>query len=108
MRLETSAQKEKRKKRSKIRAVAALTAVVGVIATLAIIFLVNGLKVSARNKEYDAKINELKAGIEVQKARTGELEAKKEYMNSKEYIEDVARNKLGLIYPDEIVFKAEE
>lgn len=108
MRLETEAQKERRRKKNKIKAGIALFSVVGVIAALAIVFLVSGLKISARNAEYDKKISELKQNIETQKERTTHLEEKKEYMNSKEYVEDVARNKLGLIYPDEIVFKPEE
>ena len=32
----------------------------------------------------------------------------KEYMQTDEYVEDVARSQLGLIYPDEIVVKPEE
>ncbi len=108
MRLETEAQKEKRRKRSKIKAIIALFSVVGVIAALAIVFLVSGLKISARNSEYDKKISELRQNIETQKERTTQLEERRDYMNSREYIEEVARNKMGLIYPDEIVFKAEE
>lgn len=32
----------------------------------------------------------------------------KEYVNSKEYIEDMAREKLGLVYENEVIFEAEE
>ncbi|MGN0394115.1 MAG: septum formation initiator family protein [Coprococcus sp.] len=37
-----------------------------------------------------------------------ELEEKEEYMKTKSYVEDVARNQLGLVYPDEIVIRPEE
>ena len=31
-----------------------------------------------------------------------------EYTHTKKYIEEVARTKLGLVYPDEIIFKPKE
>lgn len=36
------------------------------------------------------------------------IEEYRNYINSDEYIEDIARKKLGLVYPDEYVFEAEE
>ena len=35
-------------------------------------------------------------------------EEKEEYMKTDEYVEDVARSQLGLVYPDEIVIKPKE
>ena len=29
-------------------------------------------------------------------------------MKTKKYVEDVAKDKLGLVYPDEIIFKASD
>lgn len=34
-----------------------------------------------------------------------DLVAQEKYMQTKQYIEDVAKEKLGLVYPDEIVIK---
>ena len=34
--------------------------------------------------------------------------AEEEYMQTPQYIEDVAKNRLGLVYPDEIVIKPSE
>ena len=42
------------------------------------------------------------------RCRAGEIENLKDYVNSTEYIEKIARDKLGLVYEDEILFKAEE
>ena len=36
------------------------------------------------------------------------LEEKEEYMKTKKYVEEVARNQLGLVYPDEIVIRPKE
>ncbi|MBR3832720.1 MAG: septum formation initiator family protein [Lachnospiraceae bacterium] len=37
-----------------------------------------------------------------------DLIAQEQYMQTKQYIEDVAKDKLGLVYPDEIVIKPSE
>lgn len=49
----------------------------------------------------------------VQKVETAELEkenliAQEQYMKTNKYIEDVAKDKLSLVYPDEIVIKPME
>ena len=40
--------------------------------------------------------------------RTEEIKNLEEYMNTTQYIEDVAKNKLGLVYDNEIIFKESE
>jgi len=37
-----------------------------------------------------------------------DLIAQEQYMQTKQYIEDVAKDKLGLVYPDEIVIRPSE
>ena len=44
------------------------------------------------------------ADIQNEKDKAEELKIQKEYLSSSEYIEEVARNQLGLIKPDEILF----
>ena len=39
--------------------------------------------------------------------RADYIENMKDYIDSPEYIEKIARDKLGLVYKDEILFKAE-
>ncbi len=41
-------------------------------------------------------------------AERDRLAAEEEYMKTPQYIEDVAKNRLGLVYPDEIVIKPSE
>ena len=36
------------------------------------------------------------------------MEEQKEYTKTKEYIEKIAKEKLGLVYPNEIIFKTNE
>lgn len=50
----------------------------------------------------------LEMKIEAANQEKQELIAKEQYMHTKQYIEDVAKDKLGLVYPDEIVIKPNE
>lgn len=66
------------------------------------------IRLDNKSREYNAAINNIEQEMEVQRQRTEKLEERREYTKSREYIEEVAKNKLGLIYPDEIIFRAEE
>lgn len=63
---------------------------------------------SNRLAVYDARAASLEEAIEDEKARTEEIDDLKEYMQTDEYVEEVARDKLGLVKDNEIVFKEEE
>lgn len=59
-------------------------------------------------RKIDAKVQEeqrLDEQIAAEKARTEELEEFGKEVQTKGYIEDIAREKLGLIYEGEILFK---
>lgn len=43
--------------------------------------------------------------LEEETERQGQIEDYEKYIGSKDYIEDTAKSKLGLIYDNEIVFK---
>lgn len=51
---------------------------------------------------------ELQEQLDEAKQDYKELEEREKYMQTDEYVEDVARSQLGLIYPDEIVVKPED
>lgn len=61
-----------------------------------------------KNASYSEQVAQLTSKIEEESARTQEIEDLEEYMKTDEYIEDVARDKLGLVYEDETVFKPSE
>lgn len=50
----------------------------------------------------------LVAELEMQNDTTKQLVEKQEYMKTKKYVEEVARVKLHLVYPDEIVIKPKD
>jgi cell division protein DivIC len=53
---------------------------------------------------YDARAAALKQSIEEETERTQEIRDLKEYMQTDAYVEEVAREKLGLVKDNEIVF----
>jgi cell division protein DivIC len=50
----------------------------------------------------------LQTRIDEQEERADEIKNYKAYVQTKKYIEDTAREKLGLVYKDEIIIKPEE
>ena len=66
----------------------------------------NDLK--ARLTGYDAKAATLQQQIEDEQTRTEEIDKLKKYMETDEYAEEVAREKLGLVKDNETVFKKQQ
>ena len=64
--------------------------------------------IGLRNKrdEYKNRIQTLEAQIEEQNERTRDLEEYEKYTKTSKYVEEVAKEKLGLVYEDEIVFES--
>lgn len=55
-----------------------------------------------RDREY---IEQLKQEIKEEEDRKEELEQYSKYIKTKQFVELMARNKLGLVYPNEIILK---
>lgn len=65
------------------------------------------VELNAKALNYKQQLAELRQEKQTEKKRAEQLEDYKEYIKSQEYIEKTAREKLGLVYPDEIIFRAE-
>jgi cell division protein DivIC len=76
---------------------------------LMLIVVVNIRKSELKEKQaaYIARQEELQRKIEDEEARAEEIEEYEKYTQTQKYIEDMAKEKLGLVYEDEIVFKTE-
>ena len=98
------AGKRRRPIRSNRRGMVAIAAVVMV---LLVGLLVQSQKLSAQNVKYAEKKANLEQQIKDEEMRADDIENMKDYIDSPEYIEKIARDKLGLVYKDEILFKAE-
>jgi len=84
-----------------------MVAIAAIVLVLLVGLLVQSQKLSVRNTQYEARKSELQQQIQDQEIRAGEIENLKDYVNSTEYIEKLAREKLGLVYEDETIFQPE-
>ena len=64
-------------------------------------------KLEKQNKEYQARVAQLQEQVEEQQNRSDEIDEYKKYIQTKKFAEEVAKDKFGMIYPDELVFKPE-
>ena len=84
-----------------------MLAVSAVVLLLFVVISVNSVSLKAKEEHYQAQEQELEEQIREEKARTKEIEELSEYVGTDEYVEDVAKEKLGLIHENETIFKAE-
>ena len=86
----------------------------GMIAiALVVLVLLGGLMLKSNDLQerltvYDAKAATLQQQIEDEQTRTEEIDKLKKYMETDEYAEEVAREKLGLVKDNETVFKKQQ
>lgn len=76
-----------------------------VLILLVSVVSVGSINLYSKNKEYIAQEQELIAQIEEEKARAEEIDELEEYVGTSEYVEQIAKDKLGLVYENEIIFK---
>lgn len=82
--------------------------ILAILVVLAAVLSVNSVTLYKRNQAYKQQEAELKAQIKEEKARAEEVKAYEEYVKTDDYIKEVAEEKLGLVDPNEIVFKTAE
>ena len=106
-------QKFSRKRREKLKkdenrqpeSKTAMISVILVASALSISLMAISYALEEKIGDYKSQRKEVKAQISAEEQRTKEIEALKEYMQSDEYAKQVAREKLGLVEGDEIIFK---
>ncbi len=93
------------KGRTKNHNKAAIYIVCVLVVALALVIAVNSSSLSAKKADYQAQLDELQEELESETARAEELEEYEKYTQTMKYYEEVAREKLGMVYEDEIIFK---
>lgn len=76
-----------------------------VVLILCVVLMYNSFKLKDKLDGYKTSVEELQTQIEEQTELKAALENKETYMNSDEYYKELAREKLGLAGPDDIIFK---
>lgn len=76
-----------------------------VVIMLLVVVSINSYSLRQKQDTYAAREAELDALIAAEEERTVELEEFRKYTQTQAYIEEVAKEKLGLVREGEIVFK---
>lgn len=79
-----------------------------IVAALAVVVGVKGKELREKDEMYAQKEAALDMQIAQEESREAELEALSIHVQTKKYIEEVAKEKLGLVNKDEIIFKPAE
>ena len=75
------------------------------VLSLAVVVLIKGSSLKSIDREYEIRLENLTAQKEEEEQRALDLEEERKYVQTKEYIKEVAKEKLGLVDPDEILLK---
>ncbi len=84
---------------------ATMLGITAVVFCLLVVLLVFGRKLKDRLAEGDVRITDLVEQTAQENRRTEEISEMQEYMQSAEYQEQVAKEKLGLVNDGDIIFK---
>ncbi len=79
-----------------------------VVIMLFAVILIKSSDLREKKAAYDEKEIALEQQIEAEKARTEELIEYEKYTKTAKYVEEIAKEKLGLVYEDEIIFESED
>lgn len=81
-----------------------------IVLMVVICFAVNSAsgRLEDKNAAYDKQIEALNEQLAEQKQRREELDTRSIYVTTKQFIEEFAREKLGLVYEDELIFRPQD
>ena len=74
-----------------------------VVIVLLAFLSVKTLRLRDRVDGYDEQVARLEEEIAAEEARSEELDEREIYIQTKQYVEQIARDRLGLVYPGEIL-----
>ncbi len=79
-----------------------------VIVMMLVVVAINSIELKQKLAMYKAKEQMLTEQIAEEEKRTEEIAEYEKYTQTKKYVEEVAKDKLGLVHEGEIIFKNEE
>lgn len=79
-----------------------------VVLMIMVVVAIDSMELQRKIDEQTAKETELLAQKESEEVRAAEIEEYRKYTQTKRYVEEVAKDKLGLVYEGEILFKEED
>lgn len=106
-----SANHKNAKRRKRMERNSNKMAIIAVTAVVLIFALVLGVRINslkAKEQQYIEKEQAILARVAEEEERAKTLEEYRVYVQTKQYVEKVAKEKLGLVNPDEILLKPSE
>lgn len=79
-----------------------------VVIMVCVVILVKSTELQQKKEAYVKREEALQQQIETEEARAQELIEYEKYTKTAKYVEEVAKDKLGLVYDDEIIFESED
>ena len=76
-----------------------------VVLILVSVVSIKSIGLMKKADDYQTREQAVVAQIEQEEERSAEIAEFEKYTHTRKYIEDTARDKLGLVYPGEIIFK---
>lgn len=78
-----------------------------VIVMMLIVVMIKSIELKPELEQKQLRIQELEEQIAEEQKRSEEIAEYEKYTQTKQYIEEIAKDKLGLVYEGEIIFKEE-
>ncbi len=78
-----------------------------VVLLMLVVVTIKSMELQAKKEAYELKEEALMQEIAKEEARTAEIEEYGKYTQTKKYVEEIAKDRLGLVYEGEILFKDE-
>ena len=79
-----------------------------VVLMLLVVVSLKSAELRQKQETYAARERVLQEQIDAEKARTEEIEEYRKYTQTKKYVEEVAKDKLGLVNEGENIYKPDE
>lgn len=98
-------RKSKRKRHERLGNRFALIGITFVVGSMALVVNTRSAELEEKNLAYQVREENLLAQLEREQERAEKLNEERAYVQEEQYIEKMAKEKLGLVNPDEILLK---
>lgn len=95
-------------RRKKFRKHLSTLAISGVVLFMLVFVAIAGMRLKVQNTKKQERIDVLNEQIADEKERAEEIAEYGKYVQTKKYVEEMAKKLLNLVYEDEIIFKAKD
>lgn len=106
--MEEGRRRNQRREKRGIGNQLAISGIILVVVMLAVVMHISASSLKEKDLEYQAKEAELEKTVAEEESRAEKLEEYRIYVQTKQYVEKVAKEKLGLVKKDEILLKPKE